>query len=150
MTDITVPLGREVQRRWIYAFPRVVYWLQNELPNWQTGRLQSSVGPPDQMDDYLFRWIAGRDIRYEKMFKDLMPMADEVWEMKTADVRLFGWMCAPRRFIAVVPGYADDFKGIGSANRYEAAKRAVIRARDELPLDQPKIALGAFNALVSV
>lgn len=151
LTDLSVPLGRhEVQARWILAYPQVIKWLQNDLPNLHQGRLNVAQTPLEQVDDLLYRWIAGKSIKYDKMFKDLTPMADEVWEMKTADIRIFGWMCEPRKFVAVLPGFADDYKGKDSWARYEAAKQAVIRARNALPLNEPKIATGVFDALVSV
>src|SRR5690606_40181291 len=65
------------------------------------------------------------------LFKDLMPRSDEVWELKTADLRIFGWLYRPRKFIAVVGGYADDYKGAHNKQNYEDAKRKVLRCRSE-------------------
>ncbi|MFO1113037.1 MAG: hypothetical protein U1E38_01195 [Rhodospirillales bacterium] len=125
-------------------------WLLNEVPNLKPGRLGAADTPSEQLDQILHRWIAGKNIKYNRMFKDLMPTADEVWEMKTVDIRIFGWMCAPRTFIAVLGGYADGFKLRGSDRAYDYAKKKVIKFRDGLNLDEPKIAKGVFDALVSI
>lgn len=149
LTDLTVPLERhDVQQRWIYAFPEVIEWLQNELPGWNTGRLNAIDTPQEQVDNVIYKWIVGRRFIYNRMFKDLMPGSDEVWEMKTADVRIFGWLCKPKKFIAVLPGYSDHFHD--RPQLYEDARQLVIRRRDALNLDEPKIARGTFDALVSV
>ena len=44
------------------------------------------------------------------MFHDMEPSTDDVWEMKTADLRIFGWMYQRRKFIAVWGGFADRYK----------------------------------------
>ena len=77
-------------------------------------------------------------------------MDDEVWEMKTADIRIFGWMAAPRKFVAVFADYADSYKGKNAKRSYEDAKKKVIAFRNKLTLDNPKIATGTFDELVSV
>jgi hypothetical protein len=84
--------------------------MTNDVPKLETGRLNSSLTPSEQLDDILHTWIAGEQVRYSRMFQDLMPAEDEVWEMKTADLRIFGWMYLPRYFIAVFGDYADHQK----------------------------------------
>ncbi|MGA2817363.1 MAG: hypothetical protein ABSE67_13885 [Xanthobacteraceae bacterium] len=106
--------------------------------------------PSEQVDNVLYRWISGKDIIYSRQFQDLMPMADEVWEMKTADIRIFGWMYQPRKFIAVFGDYADLYKGRNKTRSYDDARGKVVRERDNLDLDQPKFVSGTFDELVSV
>ncbi len=82
------------------------------------------------------------------MFHDMEPSTDEVWEMKTADLRLFGWMYQRRKFIVVRGGYADDYKEPTKTRTYADERREVVRARDALPLDDPKLVRGKFDELV--
>ncbi len=98
----------------------------------------------------MYKWIAGKEIIYDRIFKDLMPMKDEVWEMKTADTRVFGWIYRPRIFIAVFGDYADLYKGKMRKASYEAAKQRVLKHRDNLDLDAPKFTSGVFDDLVCV
>jgi len=85
---------------------------------------------------------------YGPMFHDMDPSSDQVWELKTADLRIFGWMYRPREFIAVCGGFADDYKLPTKTKNYADDRRAVVEARNALPLDDPKYATGDFNELV--
>ena len=82
------------------------------------------------------------------MFHDMEPGTDGVWELKTADLRLFGWMYQPREFISVCGGYADDYKEPTKTKDYADDRRTVIAARDVIPLDGPKFVTGDFDDLV--
>jgi hypothetical protein len=149
LTRILVPT-REAKLRWVYGFPDFQSWLDADLPNLIPGRLKAQDTPSEQVDNVLYRWISGKDIIYSRQFQDLMPMADEVWEMKTADIRIFGWMYQPRKFIAVFGDYADLYKGRNKTRSYDDARGKVVRERDNLDLDQPKFVSGTFDELVSV
>lgn len=100
------------------------------------------------MDDILRRWITGKPLRYGNVVKDLMPADDEVWELKTADLRVFGWIVQPRKYIAVLGGYADHYKGPNCSARYEAARKHVMAVRSAIDLDEPKFAAGNYDDLV--
>jgi hypothetical protein len=138
---IVVPTGRERRLRWVYGFPEFQSWLAND---------QAPDPPEEQVDNILYRWITGKELRYSRQFRDLMPRPDEVWEMKTADVRIFGWMYQPLRFIAVFGDYADLYKGKNAPRSYDDAKQKVIKERNNLDLDEPKFATGTFDELVSI
>jgi len=148
---IDVPLDRgEQPERLIYGFTELIDWMENELPLLEPGRLKAADAPKDQLDYALYRWISGRDIAYGRMFKDLMPMLDEVWELKTADLRVFGWVYRPRIFIGVFGDYADLYKGRYVSASYSKAIERVKTARDNLEIDQPKFASGKFDDLVCI
>jgi hypothetical protein len=100
------------------------------------------------MDDLLSKWIAGAPMRYGRMFQDLMPSRHEVWEMKTADLRVFGWVYRPRVFIAALLDYADWYKPPTQIKSYNEARDRVVALRDALDLDEPKFATGTYDALV--
>ncbi|MDA1001514.1 MAG: hypothetical protein O2807_13485 [bacterium] len=87
-------------------------------------------------------------MRYGKMFQDLMPNEDEVWEMKTPDLRVFGWVYKPRVFIVAILDYADWYKRPTVKKSYEDARRQVMLERDALELDEPKFTSGTYDALV--
>lgn len=113
-----------------------------------TGRVNSNMTPAEQLITRLLQWITGKPMVYDRMFKGLIPASDGVWELKTADLRIFGWLYRPREFIAVCGGYADHYKEPTKIKDYADDKRAVIHARNTLPLDPPKFVTGAFNDLV--
>jgi hypothetical protein len=134
--------------RKIYAFPGCVEWMRNEVPKLATGRLASAFTPQEQLVERFRQWIAGDPMQYGPMFHDMEPRTDDVWEMKTADLRIFGWMYRPRQFIAVRGGYADNYKEPTKTKSYADERREVVRAREALPLDGDKFVRGTFNGLV--
>jgi hypothetical protein len=148
---IEVPLERGVMPcRLLYGVPSFVVWLSSILPTLERGRLRASETPQEQLDYRFYQWISGGDIKYDRMFKDLMPTADEVWEMKTVDVRVFGWMYRPCVFIAALGDYADLFKGVSSRGSYANAIRKVKETRRLIDLDEPKFTGGTFDELVCI
>lgn len=148
--NITVPLKRsEFQSRWVYALPTFVDWKSVELPKLQQGRLKATETPEEQFDNILFKWITGKEIRYGAMFKDLSPIGDEVWELKTVDLRIFGWMFHKDKFVAVFGDYADNYKPPSRKASYNVAMAKVVSARKKLDLDQPKFITGVYDDIVS-
>jgi hypothetical protein len=151
LVDIVVPLSRkEFQSRWFYALPSFADWVSEVLPDLKTGRLNATETPAEQLDNILYKWIAGKEIRYERMFKDLSPKEDEVWEFKTADLRVFGWMVEKRKFVAVLGGYADFYKQPNQKSSYVNAKLEVLKARENLNLDEPKFITGVYDDIVNL
>jgi hypothetical protein len=134
--------------RKIYAFPKCVEWMRNEVPAMVTGRIGSDFTPQEQLVERFRQWIAGEPMHYGPWFHDMDPNTDEVWEMKTHDLRIFGWMYLPKQFIAVRGGYTDDYKDPTKKKIYADDRREVVKARDALPLDGDKFVRGDFNGLV--
>jgi hypothetical protein len=100
-----------------------------------TGRLASAFTPKEQLVERLRQWMAGEPMAYGPCFHDMEPREDGVWELKTADLRMFGWMYRAREFIAVRGGYADHYKEPTKIRNYADERREVVRSRDALPLD---------------
>lgn len=149
LTRLKVPLGKgQLPQRLIYGLPKFMEGLTKDLPTWNCGRLKAAQTPQEQMDSILFTWISGRPVRYGRMFQDLMPDTDEVWEFKTADLRIFGWIYRPRIFIAGFLGYADHYKPPSFLKSFDDARKCVVAKRNALDLDEPKYATGAFDELV--
>ena len=148
---VTVPLGRnQFHERKIYAFPDCLEWMRKDVPNLVTGRIASALTPHEQLIERLRQWMAGDPMEYGRMFRDLEHPKDidAVWELKTADLRIFGWMYRPKEFIAVRYGYADDYKQPTKTRNYAEDKREVAKARDSLLLDGDKYVTGNFHDLV--
>lgn len=149
LSRITVPLPSGVQpERCFYGCGEFIETFTKELPKWTTGRLKSAQTPPEQMDDILEKWTGGKNIRYGKMFQDLIPGSDEVWELKTADLRIFGWIYRPKVFIAARLGYADFYKPPNPKLSYEDARKFVMDVRKNLDIDPPKFTGGLYDALI--
>ncbi len=138
----------QFDERKLYAYPECLEWMKVEVPKMVTGRLQSDLTPALQLTTLLLQWITGKPMAYGRMFQDMLPQSEEVWELKTPDLRLFGWIYRPREFIAVRGGYADDYKEPTKTKFYGDDRQAVVDARNALPLDTPKFATGEYDELV--
>jgi hypothetical protein len=152
ITQIFVPLGpREFDEREFYALPSFLRFLQETLPGLEGGVLEAKETPKQQMDTVLRKWNAGKPMRYGRMFSILRPTRHSVWEMKTADLRIFGWLYRPRVFVAAFAGFADDYKrqnGQPPKESYSAARDRVVWLRGILDLDPPLFVTGDYDAIV--
>ena len=96
--------------------------------------------PVEQLDDLMEVFCSGSPLTYGWQFKCLTHVAEGVWELKTADVRLFGWFHKKDCFIAAVADTADRIK---THKLYEGYGRIeVINFRKALDLDDPKFIPG--------
>jgi hypothetical protein len=81
----------------------------------------------------------------------LRPTRHSVWEMKTADLRIFGWLYRPKVFVAAFAGFADDYKkqnGQPPKESYSEARDRIAWLRGHLNLDPPSFVTGDYDALV--
>lgn len=148
LTLVRVPLGRLQPQRSFLGCADFMEGMTKDVPKWVQGRLKATDTPSLQLDGILLKWIGGKPIIYRRMFNDLMPLRDEVWEMKTPDLRIFGWIYRPRVFIAAFVDYADLYKEPNPKKSYEDARIKVMDVRDKMDLDEPKFTGGEFDALV--
>lgn len=136
----------EQELRLVYASPRLKTWLTETLP--QLGSTWAiEITPQEQVDALLVDFCLGEEIVYERMFRNIRPVGDGVWELKTADIRIFGWFCCKDVFVGHC---ADTAERIKEYNLYYGYRGEVVRFRDELGLDSPKFVPGEDpNAVVS-
>jgi hypothetical protein len=123
--------------------------MRETVPTLTTGRKRSAQTPAEQLIMRLQQWLSGAEIKKGPMFKEMdYPRENDVWELKTDDLRLFGWMYQPKQFIIASHGYTDDYKEPTKIKNYADDVRAVMEARNTLPLDGPKLVKGEFDDLV--
>lgn len=136
----------EQEERLIYMSDRVANWLVNELP--EMGSSWDIETPPDeQLSALVQEYASGAILTYEWQFKPLNPIGEGVWELKTADLRVFGWFPCKDCFVAVV---ADRKDRILEHGLYAGYRNTVAWFRRDLPLDEPKFVEGEDpNAVVS-
>src|SRR5262249_49768391 len=112
----------QFEDRFIYVSTRLRNWLEQELPN-----LESSwaieVSPAEQFDALLETYASGETLTFAWQFKPLNPVGDGVWELKTADLRVFGWFHKFDCFVAVC---ADTKDRIKEHNLYGGYRNTVV------------------------
>jgi hypothetical protein len=129
---------REMEQRRIYMLPRAATWLAKDLVEAEsTHNIEES--PAQQLDALLYEFCVGQAIPVVHRFKALDHLADGIWELKTADLRLFGWFAYKDCFIICDCNLAREVKRM---NMYRAYCEQAVRFRNVLNLDEPKFISG--------
>jgi hypothetical protein len=92
-----------------------------------------------QAEQICYDYVLGRPLAYSVDYRKLDPLTSHVWELKTPDVRIFGWFSLKRNFVAVCGSLK---KGVPKYKKYEPFIRAVTDFRAALDLDEPKAITG--------
>jgi hypothetical protein len=133
IVKIEVELGpRDQPLRLLYGTPQFVTWLQDVLDGAEPpGRLgDASIG--EQIDDLFYSFLSGEQLVFTKQFRVVRAEENAVWELKTPDVRIFGWFMAKDCFVAVFGNWADTIK---DHDLYRGYRIAIRRLRRELGID---------------
>jgi hypothetical protein len=133
-------LGPAVQEfREIYASPELHKWITGTLPG-MASTFAIQLTPVEQVVALTDLFCRGERLAFGFQFKPLTHIADGVWELKTEDIRIFGWFSRKDCFIGVV---ADDATRIKDHKLYHGyANVTTKRFRDALDLDHPKFVPG--------
>lgn len=138
---VKVRLGRnQYDDRNFYAYPDFHDWLFNDVKAAQSFYAES-IRPSGQALDILKTYITGKTVTGTRMFTRMRPITDDVWEMRTDDLRFFGWVPEPNSYIAVVGDFFEHLKADPSL--YELYRIKTLTERAQLNLDDPKYIAGA-------
>ncbi|MDZ4308755.1 hypothetical protein [Allopontixanthobacter sp.] len=129
---------REQEERRIYAFPTAVRWLTESLPGLASD-WNLEITPSEQLDDFFVEFCSGHELMFERQIRPIRHIRHGVWELKTADTRLFGWFAARDCFICTNGGLTSDIK---KSNLYDGHRDEAVRLRSALDLDEPKFVAG--------
>lgn len=126
--------------RWLYGSPRLKTWIENDLPKLPSDWDLENT-PEEQLVAFLDDvYCPGEPLTYENQFKPLTHIKDGIWELKTTDLRLFGWFWRKDCFVASACGYKATLAQIPGLYFGYAAEAE--RFRDQLDLDGPKFIPG--------
>lgn len=132
--------------RVFYASLRLKDWIENVLPS-LASLAQLEESPLEQFDALMGIYGSDEILAYERQFKPLYPRENGTWELKTQDIRIFGWFAQKDHFVGVV---ADEMWKIKEHRLYAGYIGEVVRFRDRLNLNAPKFVPGDDpNAVVS-
>lgn len=119
--------------RLLFLFQGVVDWIDGTLVYYPRIRGRD-LTPLEQVEALFHDFVYARDFTGVGHFVNIMPQGDGVYEMKTPDVRVFGWFYRTAQFIAHSGALKNDIKGTRAVGRI---RREVVQARSRLNLDQP-------------
>lgn len=126
----------ELPWRTLYATLDFIDWLRDELPDLGHNGLYSDLSPIEQIFAVFSEYVAGDDFSSDRRFKKLSWTPDHhVWEFKTDEVRVFGWVPAKDCFICCYGDSKDEIEAQDSYGRYIAL---TLYVRNHMNLDEPK------------
>lgn len=128
----------EQEWRMVHASPRFKERLDDDLLHWES-QWQQELSPAQQLDALLEQFCSGETLTYEWRFRPLNHIKDGIWELKTPDLRIFGWFWKIDCFIASAIDTAFKVK---SYNLYAGYAGEAERFRDQLDLNEPKFVPG--------
>jgi hypothetical protein len=130
----------EFPSRWVHLAPVFAKWQETVLPR-ETSDRGLLISPLEQVEQRLYEYCLGRPMIYDRDRKILEPQSAHVWQIKTPDARLFGWLPARRHFIAV----CGEMKSrLLHNDNYKPFIAQVIAFRNALNLNAPKYLTGVF------
>lgn len=149
LIKIEVGLDPEIlPERVIYALPSVVRWLKAELPMLVAEWGEGSQSPIEQVDYRFKQFIAGENLSSWQAMHVMRPADGDhhIWELKTKDVRFFGWFYQKDVFVIAQAASANLVK---QNNLYPGLRDVCVQLRERLDLDEPKVVVGGYSNVVS-
>lgn len=133
----------ECAMRTMYATPDVISWIRSELMTLSTdGFVEGAATPKEQAAIQIRSYIKGDPYEKWMLPRLLRPHDRFVWELRTPDLRLFGWFYRKCVFILAAIAPAAHCK---DHDLYTGYINLVCSVRDSLDLDEPKFETGGIN-----
>jgi hypothetical protein len=118
--------------RLLYGTPQFIAWLQGILDGAKPALLLGHSSPAEQIDDLFHSFLSGEHLVFTRQFRVVRAEENAVWELKTPDIRIFGWFMAKDCFVAVFGNWTDIIK---EHDLYRGYRIAIRRLRRELDID---------------
>jgi hypothetical protein len=147
--DTIDPLeGDELAWRTLYGTTDFLGWMDGGLENQDHNELYSNLSPKEQVFTTFVEYVAGEPFSSDRRFKKLKCTPDHyVWEFKTDEVRIFGWVPRKNCFICCYGASKDEIQILNSYGRYIALTANV---RSTINLDDPKCLMsGSYEDVIS-
>ena len=127
----------EFPERYVYFAPGMSDWISG-----LEGKLRvpgRNLTPKEQVEQLLYDFVIGRPMAYDVDRKKLEPHGNHVWELKTPDVRLFGWYVVKKCMVIVC---GELKRNLTKNPAYKPFINQVVAFREGLDLDPPKFITG--------
>lgn len=126
LRPISVPLrSKEETWRTLYASRELQDFLHEIRATNPPTRWEADLTPKEQLYELFRVFITGEALRTDDQFHVMRPTDDAVWELKTPDLRIFGWFIAKDQFAGIFGNWADEIKnhGLYAGYRDEITRR---------------------------
>jgi hypothetical protein len=137
----------ELEFRSFLASERVVKWVAETLPGLDQDR-DRQLTPEEEFNALMENYCGGTILEIPRDFHPMQPVGKNgIWELRTMDLRIFGWFPVKDVFVAVS---AHTAKWVKDRDLYPGLVAEAVSFRDRLNLDEPKFIQGDDpNAVVS-
>lgn len=129
---------KELEMRRIYLLPRACKWITEVLPATDSS-WDLETSPNEQLDALIYEYCSGQPLCIGLRLKALVHLGEGIWELKTPDLRLFGWFTQKDCFIV---SDCDDAGRVKKVPLYRGYCEQAVRLRGALDLDEPKFVTG--------
>jgi hypothetical protein len=138
LTVIEVELGRGKRvRRELLALREFIQWLDETLPTLACDWDNSD--PQEQLNALFETFVWGGPLFYETDFREINPISNGIWELKTPLLRVFGWFISRDCFVCSAGALADLVKDVGL---YHGFMREAVWRRGQLGMGKPDFVPG--------
>lgn len=124
----------------MYATPEFREWLNTTVKTAEPF-YADNIAPRHQAFDLLKSFIVGKPFIGNRLFKRMRPNEQDIYELRTKDLRFFGWFPVMDCFVAVSGDLFERLKNDQSL--YEEHRINCHTYREKLDLDEPKYIPGA-------
>ncbi len=122
--------------------PRALQWLENTLPTLEAdGYIDQARSPEEQAEALIYEYIAGEPLKNFPPHS-MLPEGDGIWELRTPDLRFFGWFWRCGQFIVSAIDTKERCKSLGLYGGY---RNQAVSDRVKLDLDDPKFITGSME-----
>jgi len=138
----------ELPWRTLYATMDFLDWLEDGLPALAHNDLYSRLSPQEQVFAVFAEYVSGDYFSSDRRFKKLNCTPDHfIWEFKTDEVRIFGWVPKKDAFICC---FGDSKDEIELHRRYGTLISQTVFVRNNMNLDEPKHLMGrSYSDVIS-
>lgn len=134
ITKIEVDLDScDQPTRLLYGTSEFIQWLNEILQGAEPPNRLGEATPAEQLDDLFQVFLSGKPLVFTKQFRAVRMEKNAVWELKTPDIRIFGWFMLKDCFVAVFGNWADTIK---DHDLYRGYRVAIRRLRRELGVEE--------------
>src|SRR6201992_2074851 len=92
--------SRDQELRLLYGTPDFIAWLGRLAKGAEPERRLGEATAAEQIDDLFNTFLSGRPLVHMKQFRSIRSEKNAVWELKTAGIRVFGWVLKKDCFVA--------------------------------------------------
>lgn len=130
----------EYEDRKIFASDQFLEWLNGPV-KLASPFYEDDVAPKMQAAALLKSFITGAPFLGSRLFKKMSPATNDVWEMRSPDLRFFGWFPCQDCYVAVSGDLFGNLKD--DVSLYEKHRIECVQFRSELNMTEPKYMVGA-------